>query len=336
MRSLGIKTEEVAVGQVMGDGDEIALQSASIGEFEALAAGQPRHALRHIALEAVGGQNRRDLGRTQRRGKQAEAVEGLLEAALAGRRIRVLAHAAVRRPRSAGSKDLRRFVLGGGLGGRKHQAVDGGIGAAEVMKRLLQLRLAAMVHGLADEQNGAAVLGRLPAQQIDGKPQAVEDGCAAISGFEIVQGVCHSVHVGGKRLGQAGRAVEVHDRDLMGDGADDCFDGWAEVAVFVELASACAAGFNGDDQRQRLAARVLIDRDLHFDAVVGENEILCGKREDRLSGFGPDQGWDKNQRGARREHGSLRWGRSGGLSQRRRQADGCEQEYELHGQSSST
>ena len=104
------------------------------------------------------------------------------------------------------------------------------------MQSLLQIRLAAMVHRFADEQNGAAIGWRLPAQQIDGESQAVEDGGAAIFRLKAVQGVSHRIQIRGKGQSQTRFAVELHYRDLVGDAADDRLDRGAQVAILVELA----------------------------------------------------------------------------------------------------
>src|ERR1700722_15721314 len=70
----------------------------------------------------------------------------------------------------------------------KAQAVDDCIGVADGAPGLVELDVAAAVDGFADEQDGAAKLGRLVAQQVDGILEAVEDGGSIIAGSEALHG----------------------------------------------------------------------------------------------------------------------------------------------------
>ena len=55
MRRLRLKTQHIAIGHVVGDGEQAPHQAAAVFKLEILAAGELRHRLGDIALQAVGG-----------------------------------------------------------------------------------------------------------------------------------------------------------------------------------------------------------------------------------------------------------------------------------------
>ncbi len=81
---LGMEAEHVAVGDVVGDGFEIALQGPGVFEVEVFAAGELGYGFRDVALEAAHAGDDRHFGESQRRGEQAEAVVGLIGELLGG------------------------------------------------------------------------------------------------------------------------------------------------------------------------------------------------------------------------------------------------------------
>jgi hypothetical protein len=97
MRRLRLKAEHVSVGHVIGNGNQAFNQAAAVIELEILAAGELRHRLRHITLQAVGSGDGGHFGERQRRSEQAQAVECLHRLVLGCIRIGVLAHASMRR-----------------------------------------------------------------------------------------------------------------------------------------------------------------------------------------------------------------------------------------------
>ncbi len=177
----------------------------------------------------------------------------------------------------------------------------------------------------------------LIAQEVDGESEAVEDGGAVVSerkvvdgewrgavikvmlacaaGSEVADSGSRCVDVRGEVLKQRGLAVEGDYSNFVRDVADDGFEHWSQWrsdgAVFVELASTGAADFDDDDEGERSAASILLERELLRNAIVREREVVGGEGEDEFSGFIADQRGNKNQGGVGAESG-LR--RDGGLS----------------------
>jgi hypothetical protein len=194
------------------------------------------------------------------------------------------------------------FRFSGGVA----DAVDDGVGVADGAEGIFELEVAASVEGLADEEDGAAILGWLIAEEVDGEADGVEDGGAVVAEAEIVDGqrggavfemmlagaarseagngVRGGVEVGGEVLEECGLTVEGDDRDLVGDVA---YDGgehggkwWSDGAEFVEFAGSGTADFNGDDKGERLATGVLLEGKLLRYAVIGQDEIVRSEGED--------------------------------------------------------
>ena len=88
-------------------------------------------------------------------------------------------------------------------------------------------------------------------EEIDGVAEGVEDGCAGIAGFEILNcffnGRCVGDGVGGERQYWFGGAAEGNNGDLVGNIAGHGFDEGREVLVAVEVMSGGSAGLDGDD-----------------------------------------------------------------------------------------
>ncbi len=196
---LRLEAQDVAVGNVVGDGGEVALEVLRVGEFEVLAAGEVGYGLGDIALEAVGGGDGGHLGEGERWEELGEAVVGLdgFVVGGVGVRVGVFAHASVGRiwvvvfhPEGSGlSGKLAGGVMGGlGLAGGEADAVDGGVGVADGAEGFFEGEVAAAVEGFADEEDGAAVFGGLVAEKVDGEAESVEDGSAVVPEADVVDG----------------------------------------------------------------------------------------------------------------------------------------------------
>jgi hypothetical protein len=86
---------------------------------------------------------------------------------------------------------------------------------------------------------------------------------------------------------------------LVGDVADDRFEHWSEGrsdgGEFVELAGTGSADFDDNDEGEGLAACVLLEGELLWDAVVVEDEVFGGEGEDEISGFAADECGNEDQ-----------------------------------------
>jgi hypothetical protein len=105
------------------------------------------------------------------------------------------------------------------LGRGESQAVDDSIGVADGAHGLVKLDVAAAIDGFTDEQDGAAELGRLCAQQVDGVVEAIEDSGSVIAGSESVHDV-GDIHSRGEVLHEARLAVEADYGNPVPDIAD--------------------------------------------------------------------------------------------------------------------
>ena len=103
------------------------------------------------------------------------------------------------------------------------------------------------------------------------------------------------VDVGGEVLDQHGRAVVADDGNFVGVTADDRLNHRSERAVLRELTRAGAAALDVDDQGERLAASVLLERKFLRNAVVSKDEVVGLEREDEFAGLIADQGRNENQ-----------------------------------------
>ena len=124
------------------------------------------------------------------------------------------------------------------------------------------------------------------------------------------------VGVGCEAVQQRGRGVEPDDRDLVRHVADEGVEHGAEAAVVVEMRGGVAAGFDADDERERLVSGVLFETERLGDAVVGEQEVVGLEGEDEIAGLGADQRGHQHQRGVDRDAGLRRRGVVGGLRMR--------------------
>ncbi len=90
-------------------------------------------------------------------------------------------------------------------------------------------------------------------------------------------------------------AIEADQRDAMLDVPDQGFDGRAEVAIVIEVARAGASNLYRNDQGQRLAIGILLERELLGNIVIREQEVVGGQGEDRLACLGSHQCGNEHQ-----------------------------------------
>ena len=141
-----------------------------------------------------------------------------------------------------------------------------------------------------------------------------------VSGLEIVQARGDGVEIRREVFQQTRLAIEADQRDAMRDVADQRFDRRAQIAIVVEMARARASDLHRNDQGQRLAVGILLERELLRDIVVGQQEVVGGQGVDRFPGLGPHQRRNEHQGGTGMENsaGLLRRSRSLCSSERAR------------------
>jgi hypothetical protein len=146
----------------------------------------------------------------------------------------------------------------------------------------------------------------LIAKQPDGETQGIEDGSSIVCGAQIVKGtgrftvlhmmlpgtarsktddcLCGRLDVRGELLDESRMTVECNDSNPVRHVANHVFEhgGQRGELVIIEFASTCAAYFQYDHQRERLAARVLVQRELLRNAVIGEREVSGSEVKDQL------------------------------------------------------
>ena len=83
--------------------------------------------------------------------------------------------------------ELRLFMPDSGVRAREGEAVHGGVGVADETQRFFESGVAVLIESFAEEKNGVAVICRLLPQLRDSEGNSVEDGCAVVSGLEIVE-----------------------------------------------------------------------------------------------------------------------------------------------------
>ncbi len=93
------------------------------------------------------------------------------------------------------------------------------------------------------------------------------------------------------------RGVECDDSDLVVDAAEERIEHGAEPFVLVEVACAGTAGLEADDEREGLAAGVLVKVQGLGDAVVGEDEVVGLEGVDERAGFSFDECRDEDEGG---------------------------------------
>ena len=248
-----MEAEHVAIGDVVGDREEVAVEGFDVFELEVFAAGEMGDGLGDVAAEGVAGGDFGKVGKSQRREEFFNAVHVLRRAALGGFDgiavgvfAQVAAEAAVLGAWLVGAK-LGGFVTHCGFGAVEADAVDGGIGIADGVERVDEGGVAALVDGFGEQEDGAAVGGGLLAEHVDGEGDGVEDGGLLVAGIEVVERAGDEFEVGGEAMQQDGRAVKADDGDFVIDVADEVGEHRAEVAVLIEMAGAGASGFNDDD-----------------------------------------------------------------------------------------
>lgn len=183
----------------------------------------------------------------------------------------------------------------GGICAGEGKAVDGGVGVAHQVDGIVERGFAALIDGFAEKQNGAAIAGRLLAELIDGERDGVENGGAAVPFFEI--GDSAGGLVGDRREGldQVWSAVEADDGDAVFDVADDGVHDGVESEVVIEVARACAAGFDNDGESERLSVGVVFDGYRLWRAVIGESEIFGVQSEYNVAVAASDEDRDHDE-----------------------------------------
>ena len=82
VRRLRLEAEDVAVGNVVGDGGEVALEGLFTAELVVLAAGEFGDGFGDVALDGVADGDEGHLGDAQGWGEHGDTIEGLLRGAL--------------------------------------------------------------------------------------------------------------------------------------------------------------------------------------------------------------------------------------------------------------
>jgi hypothetical protein len=213
-------------------------------------------------------------------------------------------------------------VVGGlGFSGGETDAVDDGVGVADGAESVFERKVAAAVEGFADEKDGAAVVGGLVAEEVDGEAKGVEDGGSVVAEADVVDGKPRSavievmlpraagregldgvrccVEVRGKALEECGLAVEGDDGNFVLDVADNGFEHGSKRrsngGKFVELSCASATDFDDNDQSERLAIRILFEAEFLRDAVVDECEVAGVECEDEIAALVADESGNEYQ-----------------------------------------
>jgi hypothetical protein len=95
---LGLEAQDIAVGKVISNRSQAALEARFVGKLEVLAAAEVSYGLWNISSQAVGGGDCGHFRKTQRRSKLSQAVICLYElvASAVGIRIGLLAHTTFR------------------------------------------------------------------------------------------------------------------------------------------------------------------------------------------------------------------------------------------------
>ncbi len=155
-----------------------------------------------------------------------------------------------------------------------------------------------MVDGLAEQEDGAAILYGLLTKQVDGEAERVQDGGAAVALVEVAQRLGGCADVVGERLFERRDGVEGHHGDLVRDVADQSLQRGGEAFVLVELVDRRCPYLGDDDEREPVCSVVGFEGELLLDAVVGEGEVVGGEGVDELAGLGFDEGGDEDEGGA--------------------------------------
>src|SRR5581483_1809630 len=233
--------------------EEIAAERLGVFEAEVFAAAETRAGFRDIFAEPVAGGDLGHAGEAQGRKEFGEAVEVLLAAAFGSvrRSVGIAAEAAVlrsrRKWRCSSVSELVRFVFDLGLCAGKAERINRGVGVAELVERFGEVDVAALVEGFAEQEDGAAILRRLLAQEVGGEGHGIEDGGAVVAGLDAVELGGDLAQVGGEAVEQFGLTVEVDDGDMVRDVTDDSVEERAEIAVVGQMADAVAADLDDND-----------------------------------------------------------------------------------------
>ena len=91
--------------------------------------------------------------------------------------------------------------------------------------------------------------------------------------------------------------------------ADDGIQHRPQIAVVTQVGCTLTSGLHDDGQRQRLRVGIGFQPQQLRNAIVGENEVVGGEREDNLAGLGLHQRRHEHQVRAHGEGRDLRAGR---------------------------
>ena len=186
-RGLWLERQHVTVRDVVGDGEEIALQRLRVLELVKLAAGEVCDGFGDVVGQRIVSRHLGDFAEAQRRKQLGETVEVLRRTTFAGLNglavcigAEIAAEAAVR---GAGIErwlphvaELTGFATGVRGGDREADAVDDRVGIADGAQRVGERGVAGAVGSFRQQEDGATVGRRLRAQQVDGEGESVERG----------------------------------------------------------------------------------------------------------------------------------------------------------------
>src|ERR1700733_268037 len=234
---LGLEAEEVVVMDVVGEVVQAPVEALFAGEVDVLAAGERGQLVRCVLFERLYGHDK------QTDGSAAAAVLQIVD-------------------------DL-------GFSWSEGDGIDDGVGAAECGDDLGRLGFAAVVAGLADEQDGVAVVVVTGCEQLGRVADGVQGcGVGTIAGRELAERAAHCVGTAGELSKQQGRGFVGVDGNLARGASGEVFDHGAEAVELGELPSGGAAALHYDDQRKANGIGVLIEMDGLGDTVVFDDELL--------------------------------------------------------------
>src|SRR5215469_2294295 len=108
-------------------------------------------------------------------------------------------------------------------------------------------------------------------------------------GREVADGFHGGFGSRSESLHQGGLAVERDHGDLVGNVSDDRPEHGGEGGELIEFARTGSPDFYDDDERERFATSIRLERDPLRNAVIGEDEILRLKREYQVACTVPDK-----------------------------------------------
>ena len=146
---------------MVGEGGELLVEVVAVGEGEVLAAGEGGDVGGGVGAEGA-----------PSHGDGGSEVKGVEDVLLAGHGVGLVLVAV------ASELVVDPLALGG-----EGEAVEGGVGLGEAADDGLGGGVAALVVGLAEEEDDAAGFGGLLCQEVDGARGGVEEGGSVVAGF---------------------------------------------------------------------------------------------------------------------------------------------------------